>query len=94
VSDSAPVDIQRARFAQIDISLAATDEALVALVPPQSIYAIVDGVLTAEQNKQRAVHVEVAAERHGDVLRVTVIAGQLQAGDLVIPYQTAEGAAA
>ena len=88
------VDIQRARFEHFDVSLAASDEALAALVPPHSVYAIVDGLLTAEQNKQPAVYVQVAADRDGGMLRVTVTAGEVHAGELVIPYRTAEGVAA
>jgi LytS/YehU family sensor histidine kinase len=88
------VDIQRARFSRIDITLNASDEALVALVPPHAVYALVDRLLAAEPNKERTVDVQVAADRAGQQLHVTVKSNGVDAGQLTIPYQAAEGVAA
>jgi two-component system, LytTR family, sensor kinase len=88
------IDIQRARFGQIAVTMNASDEALAALVPPQAVYAIVDRLLTPDPNKARSANVEVAADRDGDTLRVTVKTDGVLAGELVVPYQVTQGVAA
>lgn len=88
------IDIQRARFGDVAITMNASDEALVALVPPQAVYAVVDRLLTADQNKRAPGNVEVAADREGDILRVAVSSDGVPAGELVIPYQVSQGVAA
>jgi len=88
------VDIQRVRFGDITITMNVSDEALVALVPPQAVYALVDPLLSPGENKAAAATVEVAADRIEDTLRVSVATGGVPAGELVIPYQVAQGVAA
>ena len=93
------IDIQRARFGVIDISMSVTDEALEALVVPQSVQEAVDRWMSGRANSRAAAHVHVQAEREEETLRVAVTmseeGGKQETTRQAVPYRTdREGVAA